>query len=80
MRPNSHRSPFRLALEGAKFAEDGGHISAYNEAVFKAQWQEDKDIGDLDTLVEIAAAIGLDAVAFRQCLISGLDGCAVDHE
>ncbi|MFZ3580161.1 DsbA family oxidoreductase [Virgibacillus sp. DJP39] len=60
----------RHALEGAKFADSQGKSNDYHEAVFRAQFQQEKAINDIDTLVGIAEAIGLDPVAFREALES----------
>jgi predicted DsbA family dithiol-disulfide isomerase len=64
--PRSH--PSRLAHIGAKHAIAQGHGDAYHHAVFRAHWQEARDISSADTLVEIAEAIGLDGPAFRAAL------------
>lgn len=60
----------RLALEGAKFAEEQGLGNEYHDAVFAAQFQQEKNINDIEVLVDIAQRIGLDPVAFREALIS----------
>jgi predicted DsbA family dithiol-disulfide isomerase len=60
----------RLALEGAKFAEDHGLVNEYHDAVFAAQFQEQKNINDSNVLTEIAVQIGLDAVAFQKALVT----------
>ncbi|HBY98791.1 MAG TPA: hypothetical protein DEP84_33405 [Chloroflexi bacterium] len=64
----------RPAHEGAKFAEAQGtseQVKAYHDAVFRAYFEEDQDIGDLDVLTAIARQVGLDAEAFRQALDAG---------
>lgn len=60
----------RMALQGAKFAEERGYGNAYHDAVFAAQFQEQKDINDLDVLTKIAVKIGLDQEEFRQAILS----------
>jgi predicted DsbA family dithiol-disulfide isomerase len=65
---NDRSKHSRHALEGAKFAEEQGLGNEYHEAVFRAHFQQDKSINNLDTLVEIAEGIGLDPVAFREAL------------
>ncbi len=60
----------RLALEGSKFAEEKGLGNEYHDSVFTAQFQEQKDINDLDVLVELAEKIGLDPLEFRKVLVS----------
>lgn len=60
----------RMALQGAKFAEDYGYGDAYHNAMFAAQFQEQKDINDLEVLTEIAAHIGLNQEEFRKAIVS----------
>jgi predicted DsbA family dithiol-disulfide isomerase len=60
--------PTRLAHIGAKFAMAQGRGEAYHKAVFRAHWQELRDIASPDTLAEIATALGLDEGAFRAAL------------
>ena len=60
--------PTRLAHTGAKFAMAQGQGDAYHLAVFRAHWQELGDISSVDTLAEIARAVGLDEAAFRAAL------------
>lgn len=60
----------RLALEGAKFAEDHGLVNEYHNAVFSAQFQQQKNINDLNVLTEIAIGIGLDQQEFRNALVT----------
>src|SRR5688572_9829526 len=57
---NSHRS-----LELAEFARDRGRFAVIHDALFRAYFEEGKDIGDVDVLCEIAAAAGLEADEFR---------------
>jgi predicted DsbA family dithiol-disulfide isomerase len=68
MKWNDKSKHSRHALEGAKFAEAHGKANEYHDAVFRAHFQQDKTINDLETLVEIAGSIGLDTDAFRHAL------------
>ena len=61
----------RLAHEGYQFAERAGCARQYNEAVFNAFFQDDRDIGDIDVLTSLAGHIGLDENEFRTALESG---------
>ena len=60
----------RLAHIGAKFAMAQGQGEAYHLAVFRAHWQALRDISAVDTLAEIARAVGLDETAFRAALVN----------
>lgn len=60
----------RLALEGAKFAEEHGLGNAYHDAVFAAQFQQQKNINDLQVLTELVQQIGLDQDEFLDALVT----------
>lgn len=60
----------RMALEGAKFAEEHGMGNEYHNAVFAAQFQKQKNINDLDVLTELAVQIGLNQKEFREALVA----------
>jgi predicted DsbA family dithiol-disulfide isomerase len=59
----------RPALVGAKFAEAQRVGDAYHDAVFRAYWQDAKNIEALGVLAEVATAVGLD----RDQFIAALD-------
>jgi len=61
----------RLALLGGEFAREEDRLNEYHEAVFSAYFQQGKDIGDIEALLEIADSIGLDRDSFRQSLLNG---------
>lgn len=72
-----HRVPIQLpsrlansrgALLGAEFARDHGLQSAYHHAVFRAYFVDDRDIGQLPVLQEIATDVGLEAEAFGRAV------------
>ncbi len=46
------------------------HKEAVIDAVYAAYFEQGRDIGDLDVLVELAAAVGLDGNAMRTLLLS----------
>lgn len=58
----------RLAHTGAQYAIEQGRGEAYHRAMFRAYWQELRDIGEIETLVAIARGVGLDEAAFRIAL------------
>ncbi len=59
----------RLAHTGAKYASAQGQGEAYHQAVFRAHWQEVRDIGDVDVLAAIAREVGLDEAGYRAALV-----------
>lgn len=58
----------RPALVGAKFAEAQGVGEAYHDAVFRAYWQDAKNIEDLEVLAELATAVHLNRDEFLDAL------------
>jgi predicted DsbA family dithiol-disulfide isomerase len=58
----------RKALEAAEFARSVGRFGAMNDALFRAFFQDGKDLADPDTLVGIGAQAGLDPEALRAAL------------
>ena len=61
----------RLAFEGWYFACDQGKGDEYADAMYRAYFMEELDIGDLKVLSAIAARLGLDAHAFTAALEAG---------
>ena len=59
------------AFEVLAMAQDQGLDHAYSMRVLRAFFQEDRDIGDPDVLIELAADAGLDREETRQALDSG---------
>lgn len=70
----------RLALEGAKFAEEKGVGPAYHNTMFKAHFAEDRDFGDLAVLANLAGEVGLDRVEFVTAMESRVYAKAVDMD
>jgi predicted DsbA family dithiol-disulfide isomerase len=63
---NSH-----LALEAGEFAREHGGFDAYHPALFRAYFEDARDIGDPDVLCDIARACGVDDQGLRQTLANG---------
>lgn len=61
--PNSRR-----ALLGAEFAREQGTAPEYHQGVFVAYFVEDRDIGRIPVLQEIAQEVGLDPDAFGRAV------------
>lgn len=70
----------RLALEGAKFAEEKGLGEAYHDAMFRAHFVEDRDFGDINTLADLAAEVGLDRAEFLAAIQSGVYATQVEAD
>ena len=68
MNPGPFGINSRPALVGAKFAEAQGVGEAYHNAMFRAYWQDAKNIEDVDVLVEVATAVGLNRDEFLAAL------------
>lgn len=67
--PNVSPHPYTgLAFEGFHFAKVQGKEKEYNDMIFKAFFQEEKNIGELSVLSEIARQIGLDVQEFKETL------------
>jgi predicted DsbA family dithiol-disulfide isomerase len=51
----------KRALMLAEYAKENGKFCEYHHEVFKAYWQDQKDIGNIDALSDIMDQIGLDS-------------------
>ena len=60
-----------LAHQLIHFGAHHGRQDATKERLMAAYYQEGRDLNELDTLVNLAAEIGLDAEAARQALLAG---------
>jgi 2-hydroxychromene-2-carboxylate isomerase len=58
-RPRRHPATLRAHLVG-ELAIEQNLDAAWRLAVYRAHWLEDRDVGQVDVLVEVAAAAGLD--------------------
>lgn len=59
-----------LAFEGYQYAKEHGKGNEYNDRMFRAFFQEEQDIGNLDVLTKLAGEIGLDETEFHRALES----------
>lgn len=71
---NSHR-----ALELAEFARDRGCFPAVHDALFRAYFEDSRDIGDLDVLCALAEKAGLEADEFRVEVLVGRYAALIDE-
>jgi predicted DsbA family dithiol-disulfide isomerase len=58
----------RKAHEAVAFAREQGAMLELHQAVYRAYWEDARDIGRIDVLVEIGAGVGLDRGALRVAL------------
>jgi len=70
----------RLAQELGAWADTRPGGEAIHDALFRAYFVDGKNIGDIDTLVEIAAAVGLPADAAREVLEKRTHKAAIDSD
>jgi predicted DsbA family dithiol-disulfide isomerase len=61
----------RKAHEATEFAKEAGGLLPFHRAVFRAYWQDEENIGDVEVLSRIAADCGLDAAELRAALEDG---------
>lgn len=61
----------RPALEAAEYAKEKGKFDQFHLAVFKAYWEEGKNIGERSILCEIAEKCGLPGNEMERCLDEG---------
>jgi predicted DsbA family dithiol-disulfide isomerase len=61
----------RKAHEAAEFAREAGLLDAMNRALFKAFFEDGRDLADPEVLVDIGRSVGLDENGLREALASG---------
>lgn len=70
----------RKALEASEFAKEQGGFDAFHHAVFRAYFEEGRNIGDVAVLAELAQGCALDGQALTQALQQGRYAAAVDEQ
>jgi predicted DsbA family dithiol-disulfide isomerase len=61
----------RKAHEAAESAREAGLLDAMNRALFKAFFEDGRDLADTDVLLDIGQSVGLDSDELREALASG---------
>ena len=61
----------RRALEAAELARERGRYEAMHHALFRAFFEEGRDIGDTEVLLEVGASAGLEREELRRVLEEG---------
>jgi predicted DsbA family dithiol-disulfide isomerase len=59
------------AFEGYQYAAEHGKAAQYTPRVLRAFFQENRDIGRLEVLADIASELGLDKAGFTEALTAG---------
>ena len=62
----------RKALEAAEFAREAGRFDPMHRALFKAFFEDGRDLADHGVLIETAQSVGLDSQALEGALAEGL--------
>lgn len=76
----THTYNSRLAQELGKWADTQPGGEAIHDALFKAYFVEGRNVGDVETLVEIAASVGLPAEDARRVLTDRTFSAAIDAD
>lgn len=76
----THTYNSRLAQELGAWAATQADGASIHEALFQAYFAQGKNIGAIDTLVEVAEAVGLSGSEARQALVSRRFKDAVDAD
>ncbi|CAN5637525.1 DsbA family protein [soil metagenome] len=58
----------RKAHEAVAYARSTGALQAMHDAIYRAYWEDGRDIGRIDVLVEIGASVGLEVGGLRVAL------------
>ncbi len=61
----------RKAHEATEYARDGGRLPEFHRAVFKAYWEDERNIGDTEVLADVASSCGLNGAALQEALVDG---------
>ncbi|MDO4976220.1 MAG: DsbA family protein [Eubacteriales bacterium] len=61
----------RLAFEGHFYALEHGLADAYDDAMYRAYFVDERDIGELDVITDVAASVGLDPKELSEALQDG---------
>ena len=62
----------RLAIEASEYARDKGLHSIFSEKIFRAYFTYGRNIGDLEEVLDVASATGLDREEVRRLLKEGV--------
>ena len=64
-------TPYTMyALEATEFAKEQGKFDPFHRAMYRALWEDGKDLADFDVIREAADECGLDWHDLHECLVS----------
>ncbi|MBO6506321.1 MAG: 2-hydroxychromene-2-carboxylate isomerase [Kordiimonadaceae bacterium] len=55
-----------LVMRGAVAAHEKGELPAYMDCIMAAQWEQEKDTGNPEVVMEVLAAAGFDAAYYQE--------------
>ncbi len=76
----THTYNSRLAQELGKWADTQPSGEAIHDALYRAYFVDGVNVGDVEALLKVAAAVGLDMEATRKVLVSRSFSDAVDED
>ena len=71
MRPPPKTPNTLYSLEATEYAQQHGKFLEFHQAAYQAFWQDRQDLGQIETLTQIATTIGLDGNDLAQSLQQG---------
>ncbi len=74
-------TPFtRPAMAAGEYAKEHGKFDDYHRRLFKAYWEDGKNLGDISVLKEEAERVDLDSKDLGQALEEGRYDAEVEHQ
>ena len=71
MKPPPYTPNTLYSLEATEYAQQQGKFMEFHHAAYKAFWEDRKDIGQIEALVEIGKGVGLDGNDMARSLEQG---------
>lgn len=68
----------RPALQAAEFAREQGRFEPMHKELFRAYWDEGRDVSDLSVLREVAAKAGVDRAGMESAVVANRYGDVLD--
>ena len=68
----------RPALQAAEFAREQGHFNAIHHELFRAYWDEGRDVSHMSVLREVALRAGVDAAGMEAAVAANRFGDYLD--